>query len=187
MTDEVVTPVVTESVTPDVQDNLPAVEDLTQAADDVTTWKKRLAGKDQALTATKKELDDAKRQLDELAKFKAQIEEQSLSEYEKAQLRIKALEEEINSGREQAKRERLASKYPLYSQLLQDTAGLDEDSRASAFERFIADARAVSEASETNSLVDPNNPRRSEPKVNTKRDSKAIAEEMKSLGNPFFE
>ena len=98
-----------------------------------------------------------------------------------------ALEEEINSSREQAKRERLASKYPLYSQLLQDTAGLDEDSRASAFERFIADARAVSEASETNSLVDPNNPRRSEPKVNTKRDSKAIAEEIKSLGNPFFE
>jgi len=149
-------------------------------------WKKRLAGKDQALTATKKELDDAKRQLDELAKFKAQIEEQSLSEYEKAQLRIKALEDEINSSREQAKRDRLAKEYPLYNQLLQDTAGLDEDSKASAFEKFIADARAASEE-ETTSIVDPNNPRRSEPKVNTKRDSKSIADEMKSLGNPFFE
>jgi hypothetical protein len=69
---------------------------------------------------------------------------------------------------------------------VQDTAGLDEDSRAAAFEKFIADARSVSEA-ETTSFVDPNNPRRSEPKVNTKRDSKVIADEMKSLGNPFFE
>ncbi len=186
MTDEVVTPVVTESVNLDVQENLPVAEEPTQGAEDVTTWKKRLAGKDQALTATKKELDDAKRQLDDLAKFKAQIEEQSLSEYEKAQLRIKSLEEEINSGREQAKRERLAREYPLYNQLLQDTAGLDEDSRAAAFEKFIADARTVS-GEETRSLVDPNNPRRSEPKVNTKRDSLAIAEEIKALGNPFFE
>jgi hypothetical protein len=186
MTDEVVTPVVTESVNLDVQENLPAAEEPTQGAEDVTTWKKRLAGKDQALTATKKELDDAKRQLDDLAKFKAQIEEQSLSEYEKAQLRIKALEGEIESSREQAKRERLAREYPLYNQLVQDTAGLDEDSRAAAFEKFIADARSVSEA-ETTSFVDPNNPRRSEPKVNTKRDSKVIADEMKSLGNPFFE
>lgn len=186
MTDEVVTPATTESATLDVQDNLPVAEDPTQGAEDVTTWKKRLAGKDQALTATKKELDDAKRQLDELSKFKAQIEEQSLSEYEKAQLRIKALEEEVNSSREQAKRERLAREYPLYNQLLQDTAGLDEDSRAAAFEKFIADARAASEA-ETTSLVDPNNPRRSEPKVNTKRDSKVIADEMIKLGNPFFE
>jgi len=186
MTDEVVTPATAESASLDVQDNLPVAEEPTQGAEDVTTWKKRLAGKDQALTATKKELEDAKRQMEELAKFKAQIEEQSLSEYEKAQLRIKALEEEITSNREQAKRDRLAREYPLYNQLVQDTAGLDEDSRAAAFEKFIADARAASEA-ETTSLVDPNNPRRSEPKVNTKRDSKAIADEMIKLGNPFFE
>lgn len=186
MTDEVVTPVVTESVNLDVQDNSPVAEDPTQPAEDVTTWKKRLAGKDQALTATKKELDDAKRQLDELAKFKAQIEEQSLSEYEKAQRRIKALEDEISSSREQAKRDRLAREFPLYNQLLQDTAGLDEDSRAAAFEKFIADARAAADK-ETTSFVDPNNPRRSEPKVNTKRDASAIADELKSLGNPFFE
>ena len=186
MTDEVVTPVVTESVNLDVQENLPAAEEPTQGAEDVTTWKKRLAGKDQALTATKKELDDAKRQLEDLAKFKAQIEEQSMSEYDKAQNRIKALEGEITSSREQAKRERLAREYPLYNQLLQDTAGLDEDSRAAAFEKFIADARTVS-GEETTSLVDPNNPRRSEPKVNTKRDAAAIADELKSLGNPFFE
>jgi septal ring factor EnvC (AmiA/AmiB activator) len=186
MTEEVVANVAVESTTSDVQDNLPVSDESTQGTEDITTWKKRLAGKDQALTATKKDLDDAKRQLEELSKFKAQIEEQSMSEYDKAQNRIKALEGEITSSREQAKRERLAREYPLYNQLLQDTAGLDEDSRAAAFERFIADARTVS-GEETTSLVDPNNPRRSEPKVNTKRDASAIADELKSLGNPFFE
>jgi hypothetical protein len=186
MTDEVVTPAVTESENIDVQDNLPAVGDPTQAGEDVTTWKKRLAGKDQALTATKKELEDAKRQMEDLAKFKAQVEEQSLSEYEKAQNRIKALEDEISSTKEQAKRERLAREFPLYSQLAQDTAGLDDESKAAAFEKFIADARLAS-GEETAPRVDPNNPRRTEPKVSSNRDSKAIAEEMKSLGNPFFE
>jgi len=186
MTDEVVTPVVTESAPLDVQENLPAAEDLTQGNEDVTTWKKRLAGKDQVLTSTKKELEDAKRQLEDLSKFKAQIEEQSLSEYEKAQNRIKALEGEIDSTKEQAKRERLAREYPLYSQLSQDTAGLDEISKAAAFEKFIADARAAADE-ETTTRVDPNNPRRSEPKIDTKRTSSTIAEELKSLGNPFFE
>ena len=112
MTDEVVTAVVPESAPLDVQENLPVAEDLTQGDEDVTTWKKRLAGKDQALTSTKKELEDAKRQLEDLSKFKAQIEEQSLSEYEKAQNRIKALEGEITTSKEQAKRERLAREYP---------------------------------------------------------------------------
>ena len=42
---------------------------------DVTTWKKRLAGKDQALTATKKELDEIRSRADELAKWKAEQEQ----------------------------------------------------------------------------------------------------------------
>lgn len=185
MTDEVVGQVAPESVD-SVQDNLPVAEEPTQGTEDITTWKKRLAGKDQALTATKKELEDAKRQLDELAKYKAQIEEQSLSEYEKAQLRIKALEGEVSATKEQAKRERLAREYPLYNQLLQDTSGLDEESRAAAFERFIRESKSVA-GEETSPRVDPNNPRRSEPKVESKRNSKTIVEELKALGNPFFE
>jgi hypothetical protein len=186
MTEEVVANVAVESTTSDVQDNLPVSDESTQGTEDITTWKKRLAGKDQVLTSTKKELEDAKRQLEDLSKFKAQIEEQSLSEYEKAQNRIKALEGEIDSAKEQAKRERLAREYPLYSQLSQDTAGLDEVSKAAAFEKFIADARSAAD-DETVNRVDPNNPRRSEPKIDTKRTSSTIAEELKSLGNPFFE
>lgn len=185
MTDEVVANVAVESANLDVQDNLPVAEEPTQVTEDLTTWKKRLAGKDQALTATKKELDDAKRQLEELSKFKAQIEQQSLTEYEKAQMRIKALEEEVNSTRESAKRERLARQFPLYSQLVNDTAGLDEEAKAAAFERFIAESKKAEE--ETNTFVDPNNPRRGEPTINTKRDSKSISAQLMSLGNPFNE
>ena len=185
MTDEVVTQGVTESAPLDVQDNLPVAEEPTQGSEDVTTWKKRLAGKDQALTSTKKDLEDAKRQLEELSKFKAQIEQQSLSEYEKAQLRIKALEEEVNSTRESAKQERLAREFPLYSQLVNDTAGLDEEAKAAAFERFIAASKKAEE--ETNTFVDPNNPRRGGTTVNHKRDSKSISAQLISLGNPFNE
>jgi chromosome segregation ATPase len=185
MTEEVVANVAVESTTNDVQDNLPVSDESTQGTEDITTWKKRLAGKDQALTATKKDLDDAKRQLEELSKFKAQIEQQSLSEYEKAQLRIKALEDEVNSTRESAKRERLAREFPLYSQLVNDTAGLDEEAKAAAFERFIAESKKSDE--ETNTLVDPNNPRRGGTTVNPKRDSKSISAQILSLGNPFTE
>ena len=44
----------------------------TDVEGDVATWKKRLAGKDQALTAAKKELDDIKSKAEELSRWKAE-------------------------------------------------------------------------------------------------------------------
>jgi hypothetical protein len=65
----------------------------TENEADVTTWKKRLAGKDQALTATKKELDELKSKAEELAKWKAEQEQASMTEFEKAQAKIRELEQ----------------------------------------------------------------------------------------------
>jgi hypothetical protein len=184
MPEEVVTQAPAESATvPAVEATAPVEDTPTQAeGEDVATYKKRLAGKDQALTATKKELDQIRKEAEDLRRWKAEIEEKNLSEYERAQLKIKALEDTLAKQQEEARQERLARQHPLYAQFRQDTANLDEEARAAAFERFLA-SRVTETESEPR--IDPNNPRR-EPVVETKKaTSSDIAERLKALGNPF--
>ena len=80
---------------------------------DVTTWKKRLAGKDQALTATKKELDEIRSKADELSRWKAQQEQASMSEFERAQAKIQELEQKAAAAEQTVREVRLAREYPL--------------------------------------------------------------------------
>lgn len=184
MPEEVVTQAPVESATvPAVEATAPVEDTPTQAeGEDVATYKKRLAGKDQALTATKKELDQIRKEAEDLRRWKAEIEEKNLSEFDKAQLKIKTLEETLAKQQEEARQERLARQHPLYAQFRQDTANLDEEARAAAFERFLASR--VTEV-ESEPRIDPNNPRR-EPVVEAKKATSAdIAERLKALGNPF--
>ena len=184
MAEEVVTQAPAESATvPAVEATAPAEDTLTQAeGEDVATYKKRLAGKDQALTATKKELDVLKKEADDLKRWKAEIEEKNLSEYEKAQLKIKALEDTLARQQDEARQERLARQHPLYAQFRQDTANFDEEARAAAFEKFL-DSR-VAEV-ESAPRIDPNNPRREPVVEKSKSTSAEIGERLKALGNPF--
>ena len=155
---------------------------------DVTTWKKRLAGKDQALTATKKELDEIRSKADELAKWKAEQEQASMTEFEKAQAKIRELEQKAATAEQSAKEERLAREFPLAYQFQKDTSGLDETSRAAALEKFIRDASAIKEQVETAPApVDPNNARRTVAAPVEKPTSKSISDALKALGNPFAE
>lgn len=158
----------------------------TDAEGDVATWKKRLAGKDQALTAVKKELDEIKSKAEELARWKAEQEQAQMTEFEKAQAKIRDLESKAAAAEAKAKEERLAREFPLAYQFQKDTSGLDEDSRAAALEKFIREAAAVREPVETApAIVDPNNARRATAAPITKPDSKSISEKLKALGNPF--
>jgi superfamily II RNA helicase len=160
----------------------------TENEADVTTWKKRLAGKDQALTATKKELDELKSRAEELAKWKAEQEQASMTEYEKAQAKIRELEQKAAAAEQAAKEERLAREYPLAHQFLRDTSGLDEVGRAAALENFFKQASATSRAEESvPSPVDPNNARRTTAAPVEKPTSKSISDALKNLGNPFAE
>ncbi len=184
MPEEVVTQAPAESATvPAVEATAPVEDTPTQAeGEDVATYKKRLAGKDQALTATKKELDQIRKEAEDLRRWKAEIEEKNLSEYERAQLKIKTLEDTLAKQQDDARQERLARQHPLYAQFRQDTANFDEEARAAAFEKFLA-SRETEVESEPR--IDPNNPRR-EPVVETKKSTSAdIAERLKALGNPF--
>jgi TolA-binding protein len=158
----------------------------TENDGDVATWKKRLAGKDQALTAAKKELDDIKSKAEELSRWKAEQEQAQMTEFEKAQAKIRELESKAAAAEQAAKEERLAREFPLAYQFNKDTSGLDETSRAAALEKFIRDAASSKEQVETApAIVDPNNARRATAAPTTKPDSKSITEKLKGLGNPF--
>jgi TolA-binding protein len=158
----------------------------TDVEGDVATWKKRLAGKDQALTAAKKDLDDIKSKAEELSRWKAEQEQAQMTEFEKAQAKIRDLESKAAAAEQSAKEERLAREFPLAYQFQKDTSGLDEASRAAALEKFIRDATASKEQVETApTIVDPNNARRATAAPTTKPDSKSISEKLKGLGNPF--
>lgn len=184
MPEEVVTQAPAESATvPAVEATAPVEDTPTQAeGEDVATYKKRLAGKDQALTATKKELDAIRKEAEDLKRWKAEIEEKNLSEFEKAQLKIKALEDSLQREQEAARQERLARQHPLYAQFRQDTTGLDEEARAAAFERFVSSLNA---ASQSEPRIDPNNPRRDTVAEVKKSSSADISDRLKALGNPF--
>ena len=155
---------------------------------DVTTWKKRLAGKDQALTATKKELDDLKSKAEELARWKAEQEQASMTEFEKAQAKIRELEQKAATAEQAAKEERLAREYPLAYQFLKDTGGLDEVGKAAALENFVRQAASATQTTEPEPApVDPNNARRATAAPTEKPTSKSISDALKALGNPFAE
>jgi len=155
---------------------------------DVTTWKKRLAGKDQALTATKKELDELKSKAEELARWKAEQEQASMTEFEKAQAKIRELEQKAATAEQAAKEERLAREYPLAYQFLKDTGGLDEVGKAAALENFVRQAASATQTTEPEPApVDPNNARRATAAPTEKPTSKSISDALKALGNPFAE
>ena len=181
MADEVVNSAEVQS--PEVA---PEVTSATDNEADVTTWKKRLAGKDQALTATKKELDEIRTRADELSKWKAEQEQASMTEVEKAQAKIRDLEAKAAAVETAAKEERLAREYPLAYQFLKDTGGLDEVSRAAALEKFVRDAASATAENEPNPApVDLNNARRATAAPDIKPTSSSISEKLKALGNPF--
>ena len=164
------------------------VESATSEVEDVATWKKRLAGKDQALTAAKKELDTLKSEAENLKRWKAEQEHANMSEFEKSQARLAALESELNQTKENARQERIRSSAPNYAQFLADTAGLSDEARGAAFEGYL---KEIKQAQREEKGIVSDAPNR--PSVNTRKDSipagkrtiEDIVEEMKKLGNPF--
>jgi len=179
------------ATTEESQKTAPAQEPVdaaTNEVEDVATWKKRLAGKDQALTAAKKELDTLKSEAENLKRWKAEQEHANMSEFEKAQARLAALESELNQTKEYARQERIRASAPNYAQFLADTAGLSEEARAVAFEGYLASIKKE-QVAERGIPSDAS----TVPSVNTRKDAapagkrsvEDIVAELKKLGNPF--
>lgn len=158
------------------------VEPATDQDNDITTWKKRLAGKDQALTATKKQLDDVKAEYEKVQAWKLQMEEASLTEFERAQRRIATLEQELKSTRESEQRERLSKEYPSYVQWVEKSKDLTDEDRAKEFEALVKTGGAPKQE-----FVDPNKPAKAQPLTGKKRSSDEIVRDIAALGNPWNE
>jgi len=158
------------------------VEPATDQDNDITTWKKRLAGKDQALTATKKQLDEIKAEYEKVQTWKLQMEEASLTEFERAQRRIATLENELKATRESEKRERLAKEYPTYASWASKVEALSDEERAAEFEAFMKTGGAPKQE-----FTDPNKPAKEVPSAGKKRSADQIVKDIAALGNPWGE
>lgn len=157
-------------------------EAATQDDNDITTWKKRLAGKDQALTSTKKQLDELKAEYEKVQTWKLQMEEASLTEFERAQRKIETLEKELRATKEAESKARLAKEYPTYVQWQEKVASLTDEDRAREFEALIkTGGKPVEE------FVDPNKPAKATPAKAGKRSSEEIVRDIAALGNPWGE
>lgn len=179
MAEEVAAPIVEQSPAPEVVAEQPTV--ATAQDEDVATWKKRLAGKDQALTATQKELAQIREEAEQLKKWKAEVEYANMTELEKVNLKAQQLEAELKATREAAERDTLAQKHPLYAQFAERVQGLSVAAQAEAFENFIS---SVNKEQPKDTFVDVNAPRKSTP-APKQRTAVEVIEDMKALGNPF--
>lgn len=180
MAEEVAAPIAEQSPAPEVVAEQPAV--ATAQDEDVATWKKRLAGKDQALTATQKELAQIREEAEQLKKWKAEVEYANMTELEKVNLKAQQLEAELKAARESAERDTLARKHPLYAQFADKVQGLSVAAQAEAFEEFVA---SVNKEQPKDTFVDVNAPRKSAPPAPKQRTAAEISEDLKALGNPF--
>lgn len=151
--------VVTNEVTDESQGapEADAAEAAATPAFDETTWKKRLAGKDQALTAAQKQRDELQRQYDDLQKWKAEKENADLSELERLQRERDELRAAAEAAKSEATRERLGRKFPLAFDLLGDATPLDEVRLAEIETRLKS---LATEDDEPEPRIDPNSPRR---------------------------
>ena len=157
-------------------------EAATQDDNDITTWKKRLAGKDQALTSTKKQLDELKSEYEKVQTWKLQMEEASLTEFERAQRKIETLEKELRATKEAETKARLAKEYPTYVQWQEKVAELTDEDRAREFEALLKTGGKPAEE-----FVDPNKPAKAAPAPAGKRNASEIVKDIAALGNPWGE
>lgn len=154
----------------------------TQSSDEAT-WKKRLAGKDQALTAAQRERDAVKAERDDLAKWKAEKEQANLTEIEKLQQERDRLTSEVGAAKAEALAAKLSRQYPLAAEILGDDLSKFDEVRVAEIDGRLAKEKAAE--SEPEPRVDPNSPRRplARPVVD---DLTTAKQALVAAGNPYF-
>ena len=152
---------------------------------DEATWKRRIAGKDQALTAAQQRAAALEAERDALSKWKADQEQANMTELQKVQAERDRLAKEAADAKAEAAAIRLGSKYPLAAELLgDDLTKFDETRVAEINGRLAKEQAAESDAPEAR--IDPNSPRRSVPKPPPANPLEAAKAALVEEGNPFF-
>jgi hypothetical protein len=182
-------PEVVPVVTPDEsQVHLDALPESDEApatpAFDEATYKKKIQGYTQAITAAKKEAEAARSEAAALAKWKAEREQADMTEFEKAQARIASLEAEAQQARAEAATARLSAQYPLAAEVLGDDISRLDVTKVAELDGRLAKEQATQ--SEPEPRVDPNNPRRTVPKP-PPNDLQSAKQALTDAGNPYFD
>lgn len=164
----------------------PAEVESTTAtpAFDEATWKSRLRGKDQALTAAQQRAKELEAEREALARRIAEYEEAGKSELQKALDRVAALEAEATAAKAQAAAATLARKFPLAAELLGDDIGKFDEARVAEIDGRLA----KEQAEESEPRVDANSPRRT-PSAGKPTTGDPLSDAKAALaaaGNPFF-
>lgn len=161
----------------------PTEVEATPDAESLTTLKARLAGKDRAYTTLKAEAEQTKALVTELSRWKAEKEAADMTEVERYQAQIAALEAEKQAAVNAAKALQLAKDFPLAHDFLgDDLATLSEAKLAEIEERL----KAKSEPAEP--TIDPNNPRRTVPpgtKALKDKSKDELLADLLTFANPF--
>lgn len=176
-----------EIESPEEADEAP--DPTTPPTEDVATLKKRLAGKDQALTRIQQERDRLKAEADALARWKAEREEASLTEVEKLQKRLAEFEERATAAERLAERIRLEKSYPLAVDLFGDDP-LPSEERLAALQDRLAATVATGDDEAPEPRIDPNRPRRpvgGSGKPLTDKSAAELEADLAEMGNPYYD
>jgi hypothetical protein len=131
----------------------------TDLSTENATLKRKLAtleGQSQALAREKKEKDELLSRLTDAERKIAEKEQADMSEFDRAQARIKTLEKEREEARAEAAHERLARKYPLAVEFLANETLPSEEKLAELNTRLTPKA----EAEEPEQTRAPGNPQK---------------------------
>ena len=178
-----------ETVSTPAEDESPeaAEAEATPPAESIDTIKRRLAGKDQALSRTSKERDEFRSEADRLRAKIAEYEQANMTELERIQKERDTYKALAAQAQEEARKHALARKSPVYAEYLDLMADLDPNSEdaAQTFEQFIARFKApAGEPADTGPepRIDPNRPRKQAEPARPKRTADEIKAEIEKLG-----
>jgi hypothetical protein len=174
-----------ESQTSEVTPTEGATSETATPSIDEATWKRRIAGKDQALTAAQRERDAIKAERDELSRWKAEQEQANMTELQKVQAERDRLAAEAAAAKAEAAAAKLARQFPLAAEFLGDDLSKFDEVRVAEFEGRLVAQKQESE-SENEPRIDSNSPRRTPPAKAPANDLDAAKAALVAAGNPFF-
>ena len=182
-----VAPIETPAESLVVEGTAPAVPETPATPEfDEATWKARLRGKDQALTAAQRERDAVAAERETLARRLAEIEDQGKSELQRALERVQALETAAAASEARAQAVTLAAKYPRAAEVLGDDLPKFSETRVAEIDGRLAKEAAAEASEPAEPRVDPNSPgRRPAKPAATPLD--AARQALVAAGNPHYD
>jgi len=177
-----VTEAVAEQESTESQETESTEDAATTATPDaeLATLRKRLSGKDQALTASQQRAAALEAEAAALRQWKAEKEQADMSEVDRLKIERDRAVQEAAEAKAEAQRASLAAKFPLTFDLLGDAMPAD----AVRLAEIEARLKAEESDEEKPPRIDPNNPRRPAPTRKGTRTAADIIAEMKALPIP---